>query len=104
MNDPSEKLRRFTQIVRVGVIALALCAYALAAFLWMREQPASALIVAIFGYVVLRSRRAVVLSLTSRRYASRPEFAAALSEFEEDNETPSRKAPMADDKRERKTT
>ena len=99
------ELRHFARIVGYGVIVLALLAYALAAFLWSLGQTPSAVVVAVFGYVLLRSRRTIAHSLTVRRHASRPQYAAALAQFSQTTDEPavSDEHPV-DDNNERNTT
>lgn len=77
----AQDVRRFARVAAAAVVALALGAYALAWFLYTREQAPSALIVAVFGYFLLRSLRPIAWRLSHARFARQPGHVAVLAEL-----------------------
>ncbi|MDH3713473.1 MAG: hypothetical protein OET44_06450 [Gammaproteobacteria bacterium] len=63
---------RYARRVKYSLLVLALAAYALAYYTWTLGQTPAAVVVAVFGYVVLRSRAKLCYELTCRHFRRQP--------------------------------
>jgi len=70
--------------MRLALIGLALCAYAGAYFVWTLGHALGAVVVALFGYLVLRSRAKLAYEMAWRRFRDRPDVASLLAEVDAD--------------------
>ncbi len=80
--DLSDVFRRVRLMGR-ALLALALASYALAYYVWVLGQTPGALVIAAFGYLVLRSRARLAATLTWRMLARRPAYAPLLAKLDE---------------------
>jgi hypothetical protein len=67
-----EGIARYVRRVRYSLIALAVIAYAFAYYTWTLGQTPAAVVVAVFGYLVLRSRAKLCYELTCRHFRRQP--------------------------------
>ena len=63
---------RYSRRVKYSLIALAVAAYAFAYYTWTLGQAPAALVVAVFGYLVLRSRAKLCYELSCRHFRGQP--------------------------------
>ncbi len=81
-DEDLRRIARFARGARYALIGLTLAAYGFAYYLWTAGQSMAGLVVALFGYTVLRSRVNLCYGLTVRYYRRRSGLQRLLAELD----------------------
>ena len=81
------ELARYAGRTRIALIGLGLLGYGVALYVWTLGQSLGAAVIAVFGYLVLRSRARLTYERTCRHFRKQPEISALLAAFDADTLT-----------------
>jgi len=78
-------IARHARRVKTALVVLAFVAYGFAYYTWTLGQTPGAVVVAVFGYLVLRSRAKLCYELTWRHFRRQPAALVLLEKLDADS-------------------